>query len=64
MQKKTIIEIIYITMIIMVIVTCVIVGYWLVTDSKNCMENPLNYYMDKNDNAICYCIDPYNYVPE
>jgi len=55
MNKQQAMTLAYWVMIIVVILTCIFVVYWLQTDARQCLGDPLSYYQN-NTNAQCFCM--------
>lgn len=54
MEKRKIVTIAYWIMIIAVVLTCIYVYFYLNSNAKLCMANPMEYY-EKIKQAKCYC---------
>ena len=56
MNKKTLINVAYWGMILVVIATCIFIVIYLKGNGKECVADPLNYYMSKSA-VKCFCSD-------
>ena len=56
MNKKVFCNIAYWVMIIVVILTCLFLVIYLRSNGKECIANPIDFYM-RNTGKQCFCID-------
>ena len=54
MDKQTLFTLLYITLIIVVIATCIFVMVYLKSSGTECLIDPIQYYEGKT-NKMCYC---------
>jgi len=56
MNNKTA-NILYAVLIASLIIFMVWFVFWLQSESKECVANPVRYFTDKNENIYCNCYD-------
>jgi len=56
MDKKQIMNYAYWIMIIVVILTCFFVVFYLQTNATACLSDPISYYSNKT-NQMCFCME-------
>ena len=60
MDKRLLANIIYWILIIVVILTCIFIYFYLTSNGNQCVANPIEYYEVKTQ-AQCFC-SQYNYL--
>ena len=56
MDKKTA-NILYVILIVSLIMFMIWFIFWLQTESKECITNPVKYFIGKNEHIYCNCYD-------
>lgn len=54
--KKKLFDIIYVVLIISLICFLIWVVTFMKGNARECFENPIKYFEDKNEGAVCSCI--------
>ena len=55
LTKKQIFDILYVVLILVVIGFCIFLYFYLTSDAKQCLAEPLKYYQAKtNSQCVCY----------
>lgn len=54
MNKKTA-NLLYIILIVAVICFMIIIIFWLQSEGKSCLTNPVRYFYDRNPEISCNC---------
>jgi len=54
--KKIFFNFLYVAMIVALIGFMIYLVFWLRGTSRYCLEDPINYFMEKNEGAECSCI--------
>jgi len=62
MQNKKLMTWGYWIMIFIVIITCILVVFWLMSDARQCMANPMAMYMEQTGQE-CFCMDKFGITP-
>lgn len=58
MEKKQLINLAYWIMIVIVILTCVFVVFYLRSNAQNCLVDPMKFYEAKTGQT-CYCLQKF-----
>lgn len=56
-MNKKIANILYVVLIVSLICFMLWFIFWLQTESKECVVNPVRYFTDKNKHIYCNCYD-------
>lgn len=62
MEKRQLMTIAYWIMIIVVVITCIFVYFYLSGNAKQCVADPIVYYQTKTQ-AQCFCSKLNYFVP-
>ena len=55
MDKQKLFTLLYVVLIVALICFMAFMVYWLQTESKSCMQNPVEWFEEKNPDAVCSC---------
>ena len=55
MEKRRFFDLLYILMIVALIIFLVWIVYFLKGNARECLADPITYFEEKNDGAICNC---------
>ena len=56
MDKKKL-DLLYVILIVSLVMFLIWMVFWLKSESKDCVVNPVKYFTDKNENIFCNCYD-------
>jgi len=57
MVSKKKLDLLYVILIVSLVMFLVWMVFWLKSESKDCVVNPVKYFTDKNENIFCNCYD-------